>query len=1097
MAKSKTFFQSEKEFQEELVNKLINEGKWKNLNDYGLADKFNNIDEEVIWQNWRKILNIFNVKWLGDYPLTDEEFKEVKKQVFLATTKVSKANEALKTGLIAIKRLEKRSKYYDEVIYLRFFPTGEVNPAENIYQVATEVTIQRGSGFKSKKRLDLVLLINGIPLYHIELKQYADKFQDAVIQIKNYHTDKIYEGLFGFVQVLVAMVPNKMWYWPNATNSTEFETNIKNAMHWADFDNKIVNDWETIASQFLSIPASHKLVQNYSIGNNEDDELILLRSYQFHAVERILSKFSRSGEGIWDDVKTTDRSIKAGYVWHTTGSGKTLTSFMTSRLLLDHKHADRVIFVVDRISLNNQTKNEFNRFENRGSNEGSLVSVPKNSADLYKLLKNDDNKIVITTINKLDKMISENKVKTNFAKLKDKRYVFIFDEAHRSTSGSQLASITEFFSSSAIIGFTGTPIFEKNSKNNLTTEDIFGKDRIHQYTILDGIRDRKVLKFNIDYVTMPEVITFYTWIKQNNRLLNLQNEDELNQNIKEFVKNYEEIREGFNNSTDSLFSKEWHDIEGIMNIQSNDPNLMLIEDKILDAKYYDNVFYKNSVAKFILNDWFNRSSSCNFSALFATSSIADAIQYYNIFQELNHTSDKKYKITTIFDDSLDVVDDFEKNSFKIDAIQKIVKNYNEDFKTNFSAETYKDGFKNDVLQRLARKGIYNNLRLKRGVNKELDEKKLDIVIVVSQLLTGYDSKYINTVYFDKIVKMEGLVQAFSRTNRVLDDVSYKIKDFGNIVCFRAPHRMKHNVKEAFAEYAHANDWRQFQTITDSELVLSQINTYKKIKATLQKISRTDENNNIEILISDEDAENFELLSEFSNLVTNVTQLISNKNSISIRNSLSKLKDKEEYEEYQSYMEEINDLIPRLKSAIRSVNINDIIDNNNNKKNKPLMVVIDLDKVDFITKSETINEMWLKQLEQQIADDVDLSLIIQHLSEHFTKEQIDVFIANWEDIRRGKNFIDVLKNHEIERVKEYTKNFGLDFEKVWNLYTRTQGIDENNGWEDLTKDYVASAETRAYCNTIVRNYRGAINTLKVKLLAREELEKLRNSKNNDF
>ncbi|WP_165381417.1 type I restriction enzyme subunit R domain-containing protein [Mycoplasmopsis phocirhinis] len=1090
------FFNDEKDFQSALIEKLITEGKWKNTSQQHLPNKLNHVSEEDIWQNWRQILNQMNQNELEGYPLTDEEFEQIKTRVNSMTAKISSANEALKYGIISFKRLEKRSERFGNEIQLRFFKQGIINPADNIYQIASEVSIKRAD---IKKRLDLVLLINGLPLYHIELKRSANLFSDAVNQIKNYHRDKVYQGIFGFVHVLVAMTPTKMQYWPNATKHEQFDTSRKNATSWANLKNEKINNWEIIAKQFLSIPASHKLVQNYSIGNNEDDELILLRSYQFHAVEKILAKFKPGGDGVWNDSNYNNNSLKAGYVWHTTGSGKTLTSFIVSRLLLDYKFADGVIFVVDRIALNNQTQREFNRFENRTKEEASKVNVPKNSTELLKVLATKDNKIIITTINRLNKTIHENEDKSSFTKFKDKKYVFIFDEAHRSTSGSQLSTIIQWFSASAILGFTGTPIFEKNSKNNLTTEDIFGKDRLHQYTISDGIKDKKVLKFAIDYITFPEVITFFTWIKQNNKLINQNSEEELQQKVDEFRQNYPQIHEEFNNSTDSIFVQEWQSIKSIMHINNDDNDLADIEDKLLDQQYYQNRFYKNSVANFILKDFYNRSSQRNFSAIFATSSIQEAVNYFNMFQQLIRSEPKynDYKITAIFDETIDNTGDYDKNNFKKDAIEKIIQKYNEDFKTNFNIDTYKDGFKNDILQRLARKGPYNNLIFKRGNKKEIDNKKIDIVIVVSQLLTGYDSKYINTVYFDKMVKMENLIQAFSRTNRILNAANYDEKKHGNIVCFKAAQRMKSNVKEAFLEYAHAKDLDEIQTVSDLELVLNQIHIYQDIKKILTKIAYTDENENIVILFDDENNNDIETRKEFSNLAEKVTKLVRNDNSLTIRNSLNKLKNEQEYEQYQSNINEIKQIIPRLKSAIRSVDINEIYQSSQTQLLDTSTVVLNLNEIDFIIKSEITDIEWLKNLNEQILQNADKFEIIEKLRNVLTNEQINIIINNWDNIKSGNNLIEILKSHERQKIENYALKFNLDFTQVWNLYNRSQNIDENNGWNDLIQDWNISTEVKNYCKNLYKNYRGLITDLRVQKLARAELEKLRQTKNNDF
>ncbi|MBU4693922.1 DEAD/DEAH box helicase family protein [Mycoplasma zalophidermidis] len=1071
-------YDTEKEFQKDLTEHLTKYGNWKvfgtNTSD-SIPCRMNNVDEDQIWNNWRKILNQMNKDKLGEYPITDEEFKELKRKVDIYTKTVSKANESLREGLISINRTDERSEDYQKDVYLRFFPHGKVNPADNIYQVATEVNIER----KNEKRLDVVLLINGVPLYHIELKRSASRFSKARDQIKTYFRNGIYQGLFGFVQVLVAMTPNKMSYWPNATKFNMFEKNIENRMSWTNFDNLPIDDWETICNQFLSIPAAHKLIQDYSIANNEDDELLLLRSYQFHAVESIMQKFDKSSaEDIW---KTGDGSqaIKGGYVWHTTGSGKTLTSFKTARLLLDYNYANKVIFVVDRVALNNQTQNEFNRFENRKSEQESCVLVPKNSKELGdKLLKTDISKqIIVTTINKLSEVVSDKKDKVRFSKLADEKFVFIFDEAHRSVSGQRYAEIINFFKNSVVIGFTGTPIFSSNSKNNLTTRDIFGgNEPIHTYTIANGIKDGKVLKFSIDYITLDKPLIYTKWLEQSGYSAVTK------ESIEYFSKNNLDIIKTFDAETNPKFSSEWRTIKMMIDDKSKDNDEYIeIEKKLKDKKAFSNAFYQNSVAKFIIEDWYNRSSRRNFSGLFATSSIEDAINYFELFHKIidNDTTGKykDLKITAIFDDSIASDDGYVNESKKILGVDSIIDRYNTDFNTNFSPFQYSSEFKNDVLLRLAHKGQYNSLNKERGVNPEKDSEKLDIVIVVSQLLTGYDSKYINTVYYDKEQSMESLIQSISRTNRILNDPSYEKKLFGNIVFIKSPCQMYKNIREAFLAYAHADKFELVEVKTSEELIEEQLNLFNKINHTLNEISTINNDGYIVFNMYEDETEKFIFKHKFSSFISDLTKLINNDKAMSIKNTMSTLAP--EWDDKIEKIKKISNFIPILRNAVRDIDITEILEINSDSTEKDVeeQIFIELEEVSYVGKNDFIGPEWIAKFNSlvregsgdgshKIWDEINTMV-----TNNFPRKDLPIINEVLDEYKNDATILDLdlpydrilfrKQKSEENKVISLAQNYNVDVEAVKMLYLRKEEPSAMCGVELLFKDYEISSSTKEY------------------------------------
>ncbi|MCV3734550.1 DEAD/DEAH box helicase family protein [Ureaplasma miroungigenitalium] len=1104
-------FDTEKAFQDEIVTQLTQFGNWKVLgsNTYdNIPSKMNNVNEQQIYNNWRNILNQMNKDKLGEYPITNEEFSQLKNKVDQYTKTISKANESLREGLIVINRTEERSPDYQKDIYLRFFPQGKVNPADNIYQVATEVNIER----KNKKRLDIVLLINGIPLFHIELKKSESLFNKAAEQIRTYFSNGIYEGLFGFVQVLIAMTPSRMAYWPNASKLSKLEKNIQNRMVWTDFNNLVINDWITICNQFLSIPAAHKLVQDYSIANNEDDELLLLRSYQFHGVEAIMQKFDKSSpDDIWLNGDGT-QAIKGGYIWHTTGSGKTLTSFKVARLLLDYNYATKVIFVVDRITLNNQTEAEFNRFENRSSEGDSCVSVPNNYNQLAsKLIKPDVNKqIIVTTINKLGDVVRSKEGNARFVKLANEKFVFIFDEAHRSVAGDRYASIINFFKNSVVIGFTGTPIFEKDNSNSLTTKDIFGGDKpIHTYTIANGITDKKVLKFSIDYIYLDECLTYWIWCKAHKKDIN-----DLD-SIDEFKADKWEIYQELNTMKDYKLLEQWQTIKNMVNDKQLDKSeYKSLEKVIKDEGGFDNTFYKNCVAQFIMDDWYSRSSKRNFSGLFATSNIRDAIDYFYIFQKIIQNDRtgkfKGYKITAIFDDNIPSDWYYLDETMKYRAIHDIIRTYNHDFKTNWRMEQYKKNFKYDVTNRLGHKAQYNKLNDIRGRFPEHDEERIDLVIVVSQLLTGYDSKYINTVYYDKEQEMENLIQSISRTNRILNDPNYESKLFGNAIFFKSPSTMYMNIRTAFQMYAHADKFEIVEVESSEQLVNDQLVTFEGLKVLLQEISTIDQDGYIEFQIPKELTEPMLFRIKFEKSKKLFKRILDNDNAIKIKNIIVKLQ--KEFPEKAEKIKNISQAIPQIWNAYEDFNIDKAASVLQQKFIQP-QVYVELEDVSFVGKNDFITPEWISQfnslvkkgsgdLHHPVWNEIN-TMVRNDFSRQdlpIIKEVLDEFKNKTVDVSNELPYDRILikkRQQEENQVVQLAQNYNLDVEAVKKLYLRKEDPSALLGIEILFDTYHIQDSTIAYlekCNSH-KKHKGQWLRREIMNSFAKELNYLRENKKN--
>ncbi|RUT79008.1 type I restriction endonuclease subunit R [Ancylomarina longa] len=599
-----------------------------------------------------------------------------------------------------------------ETAYVRFFDSENWN--KNLFQVTNQVA-QEGS---FKNRYDVTLLVNGLPLVQIELKRRGLEIKEAFNQINRYQKHSFWSnhGLFQYVQLFVISNGGNTKYLAN--NKLQ---SVKQTFFWADASNKNITELDAFAASFLNPDHLGKMIANYIVINQTHKVLMVLRPYQYFATEALIKQ-----------VKTnTDNA----YIWHTTGSGKTLTSFKTSQILMDLPEVYKVVFVVDRKDLDYQTMQEFNAFKS-----GSVDSTHNTTNLVNQFLgKFKDKKgvakasnLIITTIQKLNNAISGRYAK-QLEHLKNERFVFIFDECHRSQFGETHGRITKFFAKSQLFGFTGTPIFAENaSKNELgkrTTKDLFG-NCLHKYVITDAIRDENVLKFGIEY---------YSVFKHKNK-------PQFDQMVEEIDK----------------------------------------EEVFKDPQYLE------SVANYIIANHKRKTHNKDYSAIFAVSNIDAAIAYYELFQKKKAAGEHDLRIATIFtfganeddENAQDYLpgDEFAQaadaqavyqSSHTRDKLEGFVGDYNKMYNTNYTTKDGKlfEGYFKDISKRFKD-------REKTTFNDEKD--RLDIVIVVGMMLTGFDAKKVNTLYVDKNLKQHGLIQAFSRTNRILGEQ----KSQGNILCFR-------------------------------------------------------------------------------------------------------------------------------------------------------------------------------------------------------------------------------------------------------------------------------------------------------------------------
>ncbi|WP_027120993.1 HsdR family type I site-specific deoxyribonuclease [Mycoplasma leonicaptivi] len=804
-------FNNERSFADAFIDYLIEHGwsgfaetAFQNTNDiktYNQTHKvvLKNVTEKDLIQNWQSILFHNNKDVLNHLPLTDTEMEQIITKINQMSS-ISLINETLIGGYIEIQRDNPQDvERYGKKVLLNIFNRHDVGAGKSVYQIANEVELP--NDVLKKRRADIMLLINGIPLIHIELKNSNHAASEAIQQISTYHKNNCYKGIFAMVQMLVALKPEKMLYMPNTKNNAKIKES--SFVEWFDFQNQQIKDWRKIVNNFFCIPTVHRIIADSTVSDSSDGELKILRSYQYHAINKIYMNMSR--EDFWG--QESHQSKKGGYVWHTTGSGKTLTSFKLAQLLLEWHKADIVVFLADRDELIKQTQIEFGNFAESGT-QIEVINIEGTAFNLFNEIYKSSNikKLIITSIQK-QKNINESLIDyKKLAKANSKRIVFIFDEAHRSTSGKMYLDITKTFNNSIVYGFTGTPLFKENAKNDLVTNNIFG-DLIHSYTIKDGIKDKKVLQFHIDYVFEENLYLFYI-ILNSDQNQNLLIGNTVQEKYDYFLKNKTKIQK-----LRPEFFVEYQQLSEALdaNAQEN----IEIEKELESFGFYKLKAYKEFVVKNILKNWLSKSSGQKFSAIFATSSIQDAIEYYKIFKESKSDFGlQDLTITTLFDPSIDVTETFDKTFDKKTALNEIITDYNQTFKTNWSLEDPAE-FKVDLSNRLARKA--NHINVKEG-------ERLDLLIVVNQMLTGFDSKYLNSIYFDKKIEFENLIQAISRTNRILDDT----KPFGNVVFYKKPNTMKSNLKEAFRLYADSN--LAVIEANNIEWFLNRINeSYTKIK----------------------------------------------------------------------------------------------------------------------------------------------------------------------------------------------------------------------------------------------------------------------------
>ena len=629
-------------------------------------------EEGNLLANFKRQLEIHNRKRLAEHgrtEFTDEEFDKI--LIYLeGGTRFEKAKK--------LRDLYPLDTADGKRIWVEFLNRQQW--CQNEFQVSNQITVEG----RKKCRYDVTILINGLPLVQIELKRRGVELKQAYNQIQRYHKTS-FHGLFDYIQLFVISNGVNTHYFANNPNG-----GYKFTFNWTDAANVPFNELDKFAAAFLEKCTLGKIIGKYIVLHEGDKCLMVLRPYQFYAVEKILDKVKNSNDN--------------GYIWHTTGAGKTLTSFKAAQLVSELDDVDKVMFVVDRHDLDTQTQSEYEAFE------PGAVDGTDNTDELVKRL-HSNSKIIITTIQKLNAAVSKTWYSTKIEAIHHSRVVMIFDECHRSHFGESHKRIMRFFDNAQVFGFTGTPIFVENAVDGHTTKEIFG-NCLHQYLIKDAIADENVLGFLVEY---------------------------------------------------------YH---GSKDVDPTNANRM------------------EEIAKFVLKNFNKYTFDGEFNALFAVQSVPMLIQYYKIFKSLN----PKIRIGAVFTYTANSNQDDEQTGMNTgqyvtdsvgaaDDLQAIMDDYNKMFGTAYTTENFR-AYYDDI-----------NLRMKK---KKAGMKPLDLCLVVGMFLTGFDSKKLNTLYVDKNLEYHGLLQAFSRTNRVLNEK----KRFGKVVCFRD---LKNNVDTAIKLFSKTDN----------------------------------------------------------------------------------------------------------------------------------------------------------------------------------------------------------------------------------------------------------------------------------------------------
>ena len=743
-------FEREDEFEDAVVDRLKRCG-WDDKD--GVLE---HPSEKDLIDNWASILfeNNSEIDKLNNCPLTDTEMQQIIDQIVTLRTPL-KLNGFINGKSASIMRDNPDDTlHFGKEVSLKIYDRREIAAGQSRYQIVRQPHFKTKSKILNQRRGDLMLLINGMPVIHLELKRSNVSVNQACEQIKKYAHEGVFSGLFSLVQIFVAMNPEESKYFANPGPQGLFNPDYQ--FHWADFNNEPINDWQRVTSTLLNIPMAHQLIGFYTVADGSDGVLKVMRSYQYYAANAISDKVSKTHWGESDS--------HGGFIWHTTGSGKTMTSFKSAQLIANSKDADKVVFLMDRIELGTQSLKEYRGF----AEENESVQETEDTQVLKGRLKSNDpaDALIVTSIQKMSRIhqddggISERDIEI----INTKRIVFIVDECHRSVFGEMLSTIKSTFPHAIFFGFTGTPIQDENSKKDSTTAMVFGNE-LHRYSIADGIRDKNVLGFD------PYMVP--TFKDKDVRCAVALD--------KAHASSVEEAQSDDKKSKIFYWYIDTSKIGMAGTVDENGAATQGIEDYIPMNQYREDE-HRGCVVDDIAANFDILSRGGKFHAIFATSSIPEAIDYYRLLKAKR----PDLKVTALFDPSIDNTGGA---IIKEDGLVEIIDDYNKTYGREYTIPTHAK-MKKDIAARLAHKKPYLGIENK-------PEEVIDILIVVDQMLTGFDSKWINTLYMDKLMTYENVIQAFSRTNRLFGPE----KQFGTIRYYRKPHTMRKNIDEAVKLYS--------------------------------------------------------------------------------------------------------------------------------------------------------------------------------------------------------------------------------------------------------------------------------------------------------
>lgn len=744
---------AELDFEKEVVNQLtVGHNQWVERKDLYEATP------DQLWANLRDKINNNNFAALHGQPLTNTEFARVQRAIEVQTPYQGAKLLAAENGIGKIV-IERDDAKLDKVT-LELFWKADVAGGKSSYEIVRQAIRPKGDAanlLDQDRRFDVSLLINGLPLIQIEFKKSTVELGHAFDQIEKYAAEKKYTDIYSLLQMFVIMSPDSTAYFANCEIG-QFRKDL--TFHWRTVDNHPIENGLDFTRQVLNIPMAHKLVSEYTVMDEERKSLILLRPYQIYAIQAVMDRIHQHEDG---------------FVWHTTGSGKTLTSYKTAKLAAQDPSVDRVIFLVDRKDLDEQTTSNFSAY---AANDDMTIKEAANAADLIKKLNDNDGKVLVASIQKMHRAVKsqleavEAGKQTRFSKLFAKHVVFFVDEAHRSQFGTMQKKIRKAFFNSNWYGYTGTPIFNENKKAlkgdlAVTTEELFGHV-CHTYNIRDALEDQAVLPFNVEHVN---TISSQTLIDR------AIDKEKKKMSTKRF-------QQGKVLTENDLLTIR----KSVHNLSATD------KESYLTKADFENDQHLKQVVTYILKNGPKKTSlgHGNFNAILTTSSIKLAQRYYQLFKEAKQNSDftddydpdwPRIAITYSMSEN---EDDSTKNREQMLAV---LKDYNQQYHTNFAIDDL-SLYNEDVAKRAARReDQYAHLT---------KDEEINLVIVVRRLLTGFDAPRLNTLFVDRVLAYQELIQAYSRTNRLQNK---DLKQEGQIVTFRMPATMEANEQEAYKLYS--------------------------------------------------------------------------------------------------------------------------------------------------------------------------------------------------------------------------------------------------------------------------------------------------------